>query len=556
MKKIFLALLTFFLVPEIAYAQLFVPPNAQNFKGVLCTEKGGTCATSLGPTLTNTGSVLNTTVPADREVTAATDTILATDFGKTIVYKNRTGTEVTIPAASSAGFTTGFSNILSNWAGDPSGYLVVTPTSGLIDNVASLKIGPQHTDCVFRSNGTNWVTRNCPVYGYNPVFSTAIPMTALDSRITISNASTSGCSYIGSDGNIHFTAVGSCGGRIDYNPSTRTYRGIKFETAHTNLVPKSQITSSTAPYEWASNSGATRAAQVLRGQTGTRVTFAASAASGYYSANNHTQETGKTYTVSALLKYISGDGTVKFGLDSLRYGSGGAYKANITVGTADGSYIAGDAGINSYTIEPWGDNTYRVSFNATYNYASNGTVNLIFYHGTAAAVGVVDVYNIQVVEGTLPGSFIPTSGTAVAQAADIITVPTPYWLNSSQGTLCATYTLDKNVSGGKMFTNIAGDRSALNFFSATNAGSVDGTNTVDYALAFPSAGTATKACVAYGGVTSNVALNGVAGTARTFDGDYNLADLTLFNGLDGVLNAFEFSTYKFTDAQLVAGSTP
>lgn len=553
MKKIIIAL---FLISLCGNAHARTASLAPNMSGSLSPSTARIAdnmtvdGIALG-TLLNAFPSENISLSPDRVVTGTTDTILSTDGGKVVVFKNQEGVAVSLPAATATGFGQGYGTKLSDRG---AGILTITPSTR-VDDIAGVFTIRQNDDCSIRSNGTIYNTSECPIYGYNPTFSTGL-MTALDSRVSISNASTSGCSYIGSDGNIHFTAVGSCGGRVSYNPSTLAYRGIKFETAHTNLVPKSQITSSTAPNEWSSNVGPTRAAQVLRGQTGTRVTFAENAASGYYSPNNHTQETGKTYTVSALLKYISGDGTVKFGLDSLRYGIGGAFKANITIDTAAGSYLAGDAGINSYTIESWGDNTYRVSFNVTYNYASNGTVNIIFYHGTAAAVGVVDVYNIQVVEGTLPGPFLPTSGTAVTQEADIITVPTPYWLNPAQGTLCATFTLDKLVSGAKVFTNSAGDRSALNFFSATNAGSVDGTNTVDYALAFPAAGTATKACTAFGGTTSNVGINGTAGTAGTFDGNFNLSDLTLFNGLDGVINAFEFSTYKFTDAQLVSGSTP
>src|SRR5579862_5346961 len=86
---------------------------------------GGNSSLLIGNTLTNSGGVLNTTQPADRPVTGTTDTILSTDLGKFIDYQNASGVAVSVPAASGAGFTQGFSFGAQDQG---AGALTLTPT--------------------------------------------------------------------------------------------------------------------------------------------------------------------------------------------------------------------------------------------------------------------------------------------------------------------------------------------------------------------------------------------------------------------------------------------
>lgn len=157
MRKVFLALALLLSFTGVANAQLFSPPNATNFKGVLPVTKGGSGVGSLGTTITNQTGVLEVANPL-RKVTGTTDTIAETDKGGYIEYNNATGVSTTL--SSTASYSENFAFTAYNIG---LGNVTITPSTGTIYGKTSVVISPK-TGCSFHKDGTNWEPSldNCP----------------------------------------------------------------------------------------------------------------------------------------------------------------------------------------------------------------------------------------------------------------------------------------------------------------------------------------------------------------------------------------------------------
>lgn len=88
-----------------------------------------------------------------RVVTGTTDTILASDRGKTIVYNSASAVAVTLPYAARQDFRDFGCKLVNIGAGT----VTVTPTTSTIDTVASLAIRTNQ-DCALLSDNTNYIT--------------------------------------------------------------------------------------------------------------------------------------------------------------------------------------------------------------------------------------------------------------------------------------------------------------------------------------------------------------------------------------------------------------
>ena len=154
MKNLVLAAL-FCLLSGSVFAQGMGGPGQSNYlaaNGILPVANGGTGATSLGACLSNSGSTLNTTQPAARNVLITTDTITSSDACGTIVYNNASAIAASISAASTAGLTQGFGFVANNIG---AGTVTITPTTSTINGASSFAI-PQNTGCYVYSDGTNY----------------------------------------------------------------------------------------------------------------------------------------------------------------------------------------------------------------------------------------------------------------------------------------------------------------------------------------------------------------------------------------------------------------
>lgn len=106
-----------------------------------------------GNAITTVNATINTTQPSDRNVTITTDTILSTDANINVVYNSASAVAVTLPIASSAGFTQGFSFNVNNIN---TGTVTITPTTSTINGAVTLAI-PANTGCLIRSNSSNYL---------------------------------------------------------------------------------------------------------------------------------------------------------------------------------------------------------------------------------------------------------------------------------------------------------------------------------------------------------------------------------------------------------------
>lgn len=108
-------------------------------------------ALTLGNSLSVVSGVLGTTQAINAQ-TGTTYTILATDAGKLITFNNASAIAVTVPVATTSGFTAGFSY---DWQNLGAGTVTFTPTTSTI-NGASTLVGKTGEGGTTTSDGTNY----------------------------------------------------------------------------------------------------------------------------------------------------------------------------------------------------------------------------------------------------------------------------------------------------------------------------------------------------------------------------------------------------------------
>ena len=109
--------------------------------------------TAVSAAFTTPSGVLNNTFVLPRAVAGTTDTIAAGDAITGVKYGNASAVAVTLPAATSAGFTSGFSLPIWNTG---AGSVTITPTTSTINGAATLVI-PQNAAAIIYSDGTNYL---------------------------------------------------------------------------------------------------------------------------------------------------------------------------------------------------------------------------------------------------------------------------------------------------------------------------------------------------------------------------------------------------------------
>jgi hypothetical protein len=121
-------------------------------------------ASKLGATLTNAGGKVNITRPVNQQ-TGTSYTVLSSDAGKLVTFDNASAVAVTLPQATTDGFTAGFSFTVQNIG---AGIVTVTPATSTINGAASLSIA-HNEGCDITSDGANYQVSAC----------TAIPASVL-----------------------------------------------------------------------------------------------------------------------------------------------------------------------------------------------------------------------------------------------------------------------------------------------------------------------------------------------------------------------------------------
>lgn len=131
-------------------------PAFANMKAVSNTVQTTLGVSSIGSTLTNSGGALNTTQPIDAQ-TGTSYTVLSSDAGNIVTFNNSSAVAVTLPQATTNGFTSGFSFTAQNLG---AGQVTITPTTSTINGAATLTL-LQHESCQITSDGTNYQVSAC-----------------------------------------------------------------------------------------------------------------------------------------------------------------------------------------------------------------------------------------------------------------------------------------------------------------------------------------------------------------------------------------------------------
>lgn len=187
-----------------------------------CTGGGSVSVTSASPNIVitpspGTGTFTVGSTYAINAQSGTTYTVLSTDMGKLVTFSNSSAIAVTLPVATTSGFTTGASFDVQNIG---AGAVTITPTTSTINGASTLVI-PQNMGCSVTSDGTNYQVSACAAAGTLPVskggtgitaFGTGVA-TALGTNVSgtgaICLASGSACSGSGSSLTVGTTTISS-----------------------------------------------------------------------------------------------------------------------------------------------------------------------------------------------------------------------------------------------------------------------------------------------------------------------------------------------------------
>jgi hypothetical protein len=253
----------------------------------------------------------------------------------------------------------------------------------------------------------------------------ASALSTFDGLLEHSRASSA--TYVDSSGVLQTATSGVA--RTDhhvYNGTAWVKEGYLHEPeAATNLVTYSQDFTDAS---WIDTNTATLAVDATGpdGETSavTLVDSGATGSGGVYTRNNITADTSTAYTASCFMK----EDQLSWGLIFISAvgpsGNGGCYfdLASGAVGTADAGF--------SGTIQAVGNGWYRCAVAFTSNAVTTaGQMRLYVSDGDSDATVDLDgtssilIYGAQLEQGSVPTSYIPTAGSQVTRAADILTLP-------------------------------------------------------------------------------------------------------------------------------------
>ena len=222
---------------------------------------------------------------------------------------------------------------------------------------------------------------------------------------------------------------------------------------------------------------------------------------------------------------------------------------NVSTGVVGTNSNIGNATLSNAKIEADSNGFYRASFTVINNDVNTAKARLFInsaesdntedFTGDSSTINTY-IWGVQLEQSSFPTSYIKTEAAAVARNADILSYPSSGIIDDTVGAMSVEFSTEwttETLSAiGKLLTDDT--ESPLLINTDRTLGAVDGTNThTGDAIT----GTTTLQSIAsnWGASEMNTFLNGVAGTASTFDDDFDLgATLGVGSNSDGTLSLF------------------
>jgi hypothetical protein len=328
------------------------------------------------------------------------------------------------------------------------------------------------------------------LYDINFIASKSIPST-----LSFSRASTG--TYYNSAGTLTTAASGVA--RFDYDPSNLSYRGLLLEPSATNYVPYSENLSGGSNW-YNQQTVLTANATTAPDGTNTASMLAEAAGAGNNQHNSMYYEwpggpANVSITASIFLKagtlnqvelFLSGRPGVWSSFVITMQGAG----IMTTTGAANGLGSA-----TNYGIQYVGNGWYRAFITIPNDSSGNGLCFLtrIYNNGSSwydagAGGGSVYLWGVQYEAGSVPTSYIKTTGASATRAADQLTFASTSLYNKTGGTLFAQF-INAGIENGANYR-------AFGFFGSNVAGTFSQNE-----ISIADQGTATTSAINAGGVT-------------------------------------------------------
>ena len=382
-----------------------------------------------------------------------------------------------------------------------------------------------------------------------------------ENKITFSRASSG--TYVGADGLIKTAATNEA--RFDHDPATGESLGLLIEEARTNSAKNSEDITS---FRW-SNTGdtLTRTANQISAPDGTTTADkiaipSGSGEKGLQSSALTGTSIGTQITSSCFLKAAE-HSYVRVEMQ------GGGNTVSVNVDLSDGSLISQVDSPDSYAIEAYKNDWYRISVTSTTTSTSASAlrVYIVDSSGNKSFTGTVGdgfyVWGGQHEVGGFVSSYIPTAATAVTRAADVAKITgTNFssWYNQSEGTVFTSitpfhvanndfaYSINDGTSSNRIASLIGNSYSHY----VVDGGSIQ--TQINYAGY--TVNVETKAAAAY--ATNDVAY-ATDGTVRGTDTSATIpvvdnlaimADRSTLNGVSGHIKRLSYFNTRLSDDKL------
>jgi hypothetical protein len=352
--------------------------------------------------------------------------------------------------------------------------------------------------------------------------------------------------------------------RVDYEPVSKTRRGLLIEEQRVNLVTFSQNLTSFAPTRAAATLSSTLSPDGVT--FATQLTEDSTATSTHYQGFSTSVTSGTAYTHSVFAKAGSRSQLAMFFQGSSAWPTTPIAYFDLAAGTV----ISTSSGTTAF-IQPIGNGWYRCAITATAA-AADGAGGFACapavsgnYSYTGNGSGFILLWGKQVEAGLMPTSLIPTYGSSVTRVSDAYTTPFNNGLVGwQQGTVQVEFTSPMvSAPSSSVFALDDGSNNGIMLYRGGGGGVTvyDGASTVATGSTAVS-GVSMKVAVAWdsSGQSLSVSVAGNAAKTLTSAGPINtpvsLSIGTARNGigfnLNGWIKSIRYRPVRVHDSKLAA----